>query len=99
MLDDLLSEIDIEIGPVEVASPRLFNLQDGCDRSTQKPRKVLIWKKQFFVARKQPNPCAEIWLTSTPEVLVPSANDRIVVFLNDNFGLLELLTRKAVITS
>src|ERR671919_1049111 len=56
MLDDLLSEIDIEIGPKEVSPPWLFNLQDRCGRRTLEPGKLLVGKKQLFVARKQPDP-------------------------------------------
>jgi hypothetical protein len=33
MLDNFLSKVDIELGPIEVPAPRLFNLQDRADRA------------------------------------------------------------------
>src|ERR1700704_335332 len=44
-------------------------------------------------------PCAEICVTSTPEVLVPRANDPAIVVLHDRFSFLELLARQPVIPS
>jgi hypothetical protein len=99
VLDDLLGEVDIEIGPIEMPAPRLLDIQDGYDGSILEPRELCIGLNSSLSLASSQTPWAEICVTSTPEVLVPSANDPVIVVLHNNFSFLELLARQPVVPS
>jgi putative endonuclease len=60
VLDDLLGEVDVEIGPIKMTSPRLFDLQDGSNGY------ILDGRNSSLSRASSPTPCAEICVTSTP---------------------------------
>jgi hypothetical protein len=51
VLDDLFSEVNVEVRPKKVTPPRLFDLQNRRDGSILEPGKLLIGEKQLLIPR------------------------------------------------
>ena len=58
MFNDLRGEIDIQIGPVEVAGRWLFDIDDLAHRDILEPGKILIRHEHFPVSGQKPDAVA-----------------------------------------